>query len=496
MGPDATFSAPARPTGVQRRRFVDRGRRIVGAAVALGVAGTLVVILVPALKLAYLSNETHVAIETAAFLVPGLAAVLFGGRALRGHSRTDLLLCASLALISLTNLFFSVVPAVADEDPGRFSTWAPAAGRVVGAFGFAVAALLPPRRLALPRRSLAHALLATGGTVALIALLAGLFATDMPVGVDPSLSPDSANRPRIVGHWLVLTLQVVTLALYSVAAAGFLIRSERERDSLLLWVALSASLLALARLNYFLFPSLYSEWVYVGDIFRLAGYIALLIGLSREMLAYQRGAADAAVFEERRRLARELHDGLAQELAFIRSEGARLSGTTDPGVMRMATAAERALGEARMAISALTTPVGEPLDIALTRAAEAIAARMGARVEMACTGDPKLPTASRQALERIVREATSNAVRHGQATVVRIEIDAHDPLRVAIIDDGRGFDTSRDPKHESFGLISMRERAEGMNGNLRIRSKPGEGTTVEVVVPTGEPEPAHMRRTP
>ena len=472
---------------------MDRGRRIVGATVAIGLVGTGVIILVPGLKFAYLSNETHVAIETAAFLVPGLAAVLFGGRALRGHSRTDLLLCVSLALLSLTNLLFSVVPTLVEEDPGRFSTWAPAAGRVVGAAGFAVAALLPPRRLALPSRSLVRALLGTAGAVALIAILALLFADNMPVGVDPSLSPDSANRPRIVGHWLVLTLQVVTLGVYSAAAVGFLLRSERERDALLLWVALSASLLAMARLNYFLFPSLYSEWVYVGDVLRLVGYIALVIGISREMLAYQRGAANAAVFEERRRLARELHDGLAQELAFIRSEGARLSGTADRGVMRMATAAERALGEARMAISALTTPVDEPLDVALSRAAEAVAARMDARVEVSCTGDPELPTAARQALERIVREATSNAVRHGQANVVRIEIHANDPLRVAIIDDGRGFDPSRDPKRDSFGLISMRERAEGMNGDLTIHSKPGEGTTVEVVVPSGQTKRAHMR---
>jgi signal transduction histidine kinase len=212
------------------------------------------------------------------------------------------------------------------------------------------------------------------------------------------------------------------------------------------------------------------------------------------MLAYQRGAADAAVFEERRRLARELHDGLAQELAFIRSEGARLSGTTDRSVLRMATAAERALGEARMAISALTTPLGEPLTATLLRASEAVALRMNAHVEVDCEGDPHLPTASRQALERIVREATSNAVRHGQARVIRIQIHANDVLRVVITDDGRGFEPDADHGRESFGLISMRERAEGMNGRLTIRSQAGKGTTVEVVVPNGEPEPPSAHR--
>src|SRR5688500_14967862 len=84
---DATFSAGPRPDEVPRRRFVDRGRRIVGPAVGLGLLATLVVIAVPGLKFAYRSDETHVAIETAAFLIPGLAAVLFGGRALRGRSR-------------------------------------------------------------------------------------------------------------------------------------------------------------------------------------------------------------------------------------------------------------------------------------------------------------------------------------------------------------------------------------------------------------------------
>ena len=450
--------------------------------------GTLVVILLPSLKFAYSSTETHVAIETAAFLIPALAAVLFAGRTLRGGSRTDLILCASLALIAGTNLCFSVIPAAVDHEPGRFSTWAPAAGRLVAAAGFTLAALLRPGRLSAPNRALVRTLAVTAAAVALIAILAGLFADDLPRGVDPALSPDDARHIKIVGNPVVLGLQLTTLLLYATAAIGFLVRSARERDSLLVWVALSASLAGLARLNYFLFPSLYSEWVYVGDAFRLAGYVALLIGISREMLAYQRGAADAAVFEERRRLARELHDGLAQELSFLRTEGARLSGTSDRGVLRMATAAERALGEARMAISALTRPLDEPLDVTLQRAAEIVAVRMDARVELTCSGSPDVPTADRQSLERIVREATSNAVRHGQASVVRIEIDATDGLRVRITDDGRGFDTSADPRRDAFGLVSMRERAEAMGGDLRITSKPGEGTTVEVLVVDAQPE--------
>ncbi len=464
---------------------MDRGRSTVGIAVFAGFAITLAVIVVPGLRFAYRSDEAHVAIETAAFLVPALAALLFGGRAVRSQSATDLLLACSLTVLATTNLFFSVLPAVVEEDPEGFATWAPATGRLLGALGFAGAALLPNWRLGRPRRALAQGLVVTMVVLGVIAVLAALFGDDLPRGVDSSLSPENSEEPHVEGPALVLSLHLAILFLYTATTIGFVLRAERERDGLLLWVAVAAALAGVARLDYFLFPSLFSEWVYVGDIIRLGSYTALLVGISRELLTYQRRASDAAIFDERRRLARELHDGLAQELAYIRSEGARLSGTTDRGVLRMATAAERALGEARMAISALTKPLDEPLDVTLRKAAEAVAARMGAQVEVNCIGTPQLNTAARQSLERIVREASSNAVRHGQAGTLRIEIEADAELRVKIVDDGRGFDTARDRRPDSFGLVSMRERAQAMEGELTVRSQPGEGTTVEVTLPHG-----------
>jgi signal transduction histidine kinase len=453
--------------------------------VVAGLAATLAVAVLPGLKFAYRSDQLHVAIETAAFLVPALAALLFGGRAVRAQSGTDLLLACSLTLLAATNLFFSVVPAVVSDTPEDFATWAPTAGRLLGAVGFAAAALVPNWRLARPRRSLARGLAATAAAFVLVAVFAALFGDALPRGFDPDLTPADADEPRIQGNALVLGVHLGILVLYAAATIGFVLRAERERDGLLLWVAIASALAGVGRLDYFLFPSLYPEWVYIGDVIRLVGYTALLLGVSRELLTYQRRAADAAVYEERRRLARELHDGLAQELAYIRSEGARLSGTADRGVLRMATAAERALGEARMAISALTTPLDEPVEVTLRKAAEAVAVRMGAEVVVRCTGTPRLDTAARQSLERIVREATSNAVRHGQAERLVIEIEANSELRVRIVDDGRGFDIARDRRPDSFGLVSMRERAEAMEGELTVQSQPGEGTTIEVTLPHG-----------
>ena len=143
-----------------------------------------------------------------------------------------------------------------------------------------------------------------------------------------------------------------------------------------------------------------------------------------------------------------------------------------------------------MAISALTTPIGEPLDATLRRAAEGVAGRMGATVDVTSTGKVQLPTAARQAIERIVREAVGNAVRHGQAQHVSVKIEADDSVRIAVVDDGRGFDTTRKPRADAFGLVSMTERAEGLGGELSITSAPGEGCRVDFAVPNGKPEPA------
>ncbi len=69
--------------------------------------------------------------------------------------------------------------------------------------------------------------------------------------------------------------------------------------------------------------------------------------------------------------------------------------------------------------------------------------------------------------------------------MLRIDIDADSQLRVTIVDDGRGFDIARDRRPDSFGLVSMHERAQAMEGELTVRSQPGEGTTVEVTLPHG-----------
>lgn len=123
-------------------------------------------------------------------------------------------------------------------------------------------------------------------------------------------------------------------------------------------------------------------------------------------------------------MARDLHDGLTQELAFIRSQTAAMAtGTVIPGMAgHVAAAAERALDESRHAVEALSDDFEVPLGDKLRQAAEDVVTRAGAVVELEVEPAGPVPMAARDALVRVVREATTNAVRHGNAKSVMVRV--------------------------------------------------------------------------
>jgi signal transduction histidine kinase len=436
----------------------------------------------PFVSFAYRSPPTHVALETSAALIATLAAYLVFGRYRQSGRLNDLALIAAFSLIAANNLLFLTIPAVSGGGP-KFSTWAPLAGGLLGAITIAVAAFAPARRLQRPDRAAALALGLCAGSLAIIGLIVLAIGERLPMGVDPDLAPPNAVQPQLVGHWAVLAAQLAGAVLFAAATIGFARRAERTRDGLMIWLGAAAALAAAARVNYFLFPSLYSEWVYTGDFFRLGFYLLLLAGAGLEIRAYWRRLAEAARHEERRRVARDLHDGVIQELALIEVQARQLAREgADPVAADLATAAERALDESRRAVAALTRSADEPLETALAKAAEEVATRAGARVRLELGEVRGVSPQVYEALLRILREAVRNAVRHGGAGMIEVELQNGRGLRMRVTDDGSGFDPALE-RPGGFGLVSMRERAQSLGGDLDVSSRPGEGCEIKVVIP-------------
>ena len=473
----------ARPTA--QREATRRTPRSLQVAGLISAAITIVVIVAPFLGFAYRSPAAHVAIDSAAAVIGLLAAYLLYDRLRRTGSRADLLLFGALWLFAAANLLFSVVPALTGLRGEAAVAWTLLAVRLGATALLALASFARPRPLRSPPAAAARMVAGCAAAMALLALIGWLLAGDLPAVIDRTITPESSSRPLVTGHPLILAGQVVAMALFAAAAAGFARRAAH--DELMSWLALGSVLAAFARLNYLLFPSLYTDFVYVGDVFRLAFYLTLLVGAAREIHAYQRQLAELAVLDERRRMAWDLHDGLAQDLAFIVSQSRTMAKEegSPKRLGHLAGVAERALEESRAAISALTSPLDEPFATTLRRAAEQVAERYGARVRVNVQPDVELAPAMRQGLARIVREATSNAVRHGGAREIDVSLSSGAEVRLRVADDGSGFDpaAARPSAGGGFGLISMRERAEALAGELRVTSRRGAGAEIEVVIP-------------
>jgi signal transduction histidine kinase len=457
--------------------------RTVFAADLAGVLTTLVMVL-PFVHFAYRSTALHATIETASGLVALLAAFLVFGRFRRTARSDDLALATALGFLACANFVFSAMPwALFSEDSMRFSAWTSLIGTVAGAGVLAFASLMPSRRLKRPRQTAKAVLIAALVVYAWAAVLIGLYETRLPLGFDPATSsPPGGVHP--VGSHALLVMQLVAAAFFMIAAIGFTRRGEHTGDELMTWLAASAALASFARVNYALFPSLYTQWVYVGDALRIGSYLLLLVGAAGEINRYQRSLSEAAAMDERRRIARELHDGLALELAFVAAQGRSLARRpVAVEIKYLAAAAERALDESRRAIALLAHSPDDPLDEALVQTVEELVNRAGGRARFDVEQGIKVSPDTREALRRIVREAVTNASRHGRADMVTVELENSNGIRLRIADNGIGFDPAALNDEPGFGLITMRTRTDALGGELRIAPLPEGGTEVEVVIP-------------
>ncbi len=460
-----------------------RARAMTTAAFSLGLLVTLVVAAVPAIHFAYIVPDLSVAIETAASLIPLLTAYLVYGRSVTGGGLHELLLIAALIILSLTNLAFYTLPVVIRGvmTPSAMS-WSAVTGRLVGAaifFGSAVVLTAP-----LPR-SRGWAQRAAAGSVLFVLLLGAalaLITPRLPVGISPTQSPAGIVGLGIAAAWPTRVVHLATLVLLAAAAVGFCRRHEGSRDPFLAWLGVAAALGACSHLNYFFYPSLYTRWVHVGDAFRLGFFAVMLFASIGEIHRYWSSVAKAAALEERRRIARDLHDGLAQELAYIGRQARRLR-TDDPIAGRIASATARALNESRRAIVELSRPTEQSSVDAFAEATRNAAERAEVSLDLSVDVG-EVGSREGEALERIACEAIANAAHHGGATRIDVNLSKSEGRTCLMVrDNGRGFQPERsDAARTGYGLRSMRERVASLGGELRIESAPGRGASVEVTV--------------
>ena len=213
----------------------------------------------------------------------------------------------------------------------------------------------------------------------------------------------------------------------------------------------------------------------------VAGSVLILAAAVRHEADIRRAIADTAAADERRRIARDLHDGLAQDLAFIAAHGdriAREAGEDHP----LAIAARRALALSRGAIADLSASEAPSARAALRQVADELALRFGVFVDVEADA-ADLSREAREDVIRIVREAIVNAAKAGAHSIAVSLVRSGDRFVLRVRDDGAGIGSDDVKSRPGFGLRSMQERAASLGGRLVARPALARGTELEVMFP-------------
>ena len=416
------------------------------------------------LQSAYELPDTRLALDTAVAVVAGIVAVLASVRFLVDGRILDLLLAAGFWSIALGTTAFGLVPVLGGDPLPPWAGWSLVGARLVGA-GLIAAAPWANGRLATRR----PALLAVGLGIAAVLASAGV-----------GLRTAAWDGAGVEGS-SVMRAAVLLAVLWLVAVIGFAIRYRRYGRDLDSWLSLAATLGFFAELHLLLTPVVSSEHVLQGDFLRLIAYGVLLVGVWRAIADAEFGRA---VADERGRVAREIHDGLAQYLFAITAQVSMLeSGASLEQVLpRLKRASVAAQQEARFAVLALSSAGGSArFDSALRRYVDVLTADGELAVELDVDGNIRLAPDEQIEVFRIVQEGLGNARRHAGASHAEVAIAQRAGRRiVSVRDDGVGFDEEEAAGGQ--GLENMRQRAEAIEGSLSLRSTPGRGTAIEVVL--------------
>ncbi len=302
---------------------------------------------------------------------------------------------------------------------------------------------------------------------------------DLIAGPVREQGPSGAYGP------LATTVSVTCAVLLLVSAAGFAVR-HRDGDSEAGLLVAAAVCMAGAQLGKLALSVAPPDWVTPSDALRVGAYGLLLAASVRMYRRSQDQMARNALSAERLRIAQDLHDGLAQDLAFIAAHSERLArefGADHP----LAIAAPRALAASRGQIVDLSASTASSTESALREVAAEFRSRFGVRitvnVESLDTSRSAEPSEhERHELVRIAREAIANAVRHGGARNVDVRLGSRrDDLLLRVSDDGCGFGrATAGTAGTGLGMRTMRARAKSVGARLVTRTRESGGAEIEV----------------
>jgi signal transduction histidine kinase len=463
---------------------MSRGAVRCTVAAAIGLALTAAIDLSPSLSFSYYAPLGRVALETTISLVGALAALLCIGRYRRSHHPSDGITAAALLVLAFSSPLLAALPSIIAEEGGeQFGQSAVVCARVVAAGLLAVAGWLSATD---PADSTGRARIA----VVLTPVTAAAVVIPMLVWrARPGFAGShivSHNSAQPLADPLLAASQLVGALLFALAAMQFAQRSDTDRDGFVLWLGVGSALLAVGSINYALSPTLELAWLHTGDIFRAGAIAAVAIGAVQEIQSYWAGMAQLARVRERRTLARDLHDGLTQELTYLVSQTQTPDAWLAPQAWRkeLQSAAERALAESRRSIRALTSDAAEPFESDLLTVANETIERSRVPIDLVAdtsSANAAFPPNDQESVLRIVREALTNAVRHSHASQITISVSGPSPRTLRVCDNGIGFDPAEAAATpRGFGLVGMRERAESLGASFAVHSAPGAGTTLEI----------------
>jgi signal transduction histidine kinase len=412
--------------------------------------------------------------ETAITSAALLSAILIRERFRHTRLVCDLLLLSALTTVFFTDLIFAALPALGGSHGSAHGIGARMTAMTLAAGAFVAIAFGPGRRR-LPVGSRLVILLPAAG----IAIVAAAAATGLVFGF----------ATRSVAQVAVSVVTVLASGAMLSAGVRFAIvgLSGKLEAGLL---AGASCLLASGWMQKLAYPLAPADWVTLGDVARLAGYGLLLATAIRLFVRTREEQARDAIAAERLRIARNLHDGLAQDLSFIAAHSGRLAaalGAEHP----VAIAAQRALAASRHEIVDLEASHAPSLEAALREVAAELAQRFDVEVRCAVDdgADLDVSLSDRHELVRIAREAIVNAAQHGGARHIDLTLGSRrSGLLLRVLDDGCGIHAPAAGKNQGtgLGLRTMRARARVLGGELVVAPSEGRGTEVAVTAPAQE----------